>query len=67
MSGIAEERYRALEHLRQPYLDRARDCSELTIPSLIPPDAHNETSDIYTPFQGIGAYRKRFGTGAEPS
>mgnify|MGYP001431677820 FL=1 len=55
MSGIAEERYRALEHLRQPYLDRARDCSELTIPSLIPPDAHNETSDIYTPFQGIGA------------
>jgi hypothetical protein len=53
--GKAEERYRQLEHLRQPYLDRARDCSELTIPSLIPPDTHNETSDLYTPYQGIGA------------
>jgi hypothetical protein len=53
--GNAEERYRALEHSRQSYLDRARDCSQITIPSLIPPDAHNETSDLYTPFQGIGA------------
>ena len=54
-SYSAQERYRQLEHLRQPYLDRARDCSSLTIPSLIPPDAHNESSDLYTPFQGIGA------------
>ncbi len=53
--GTAEARYRQLEHGRQSYLDRARDCSELTIPSLIPPDRHNETSDLYTPFQGIGA------------
>jgi len=53
--GTAQERYRQLEHTRQSYLDRARDCSELTIPSLIPPDVHNETSDLYTPFQGIGA------------
>ena len=54
-SYSAQERYSQLEHLRQPYLDRARDCSSLTIPSLIPPDAHNESSDLYTPFQGIGA------------
>ena len=53
--GTAEQRYRQLEQTRQSYLDRARDCSELTIPSLIPQDSHNETSDIYTPFQGIGA------------
>ena len=53
--GTAEARYRQLEQTRQSYLDRARDCSELTIPSLIPPDVHNETSDLYTPFQGIGA------------
>lgn len=53
--GTAESRYRSLESLRQSYLDRARDCSELTIPSLIPPDAHNRTSDLYQPFQGIGA------------
>ena len=53
--GTAEARYHQLEQTRQSYLDRARDCSELTIPSLIPQDAHNETSDLYTPFQGIGA------------
>lgn len=53
--GSCEARYRQLEQTRKSYLDRARDCSELTIPSLIPPDSHNETSDIYTPFQGIGA------------
>ena len=53
--GTAEARYRQLEQTRQSYLDRARDCSELTIPSLIPPDVHNETSDLYTPFQGHGA------------
>ena len=53
--GTAEARYRQLEQTRQSYLDRARDCSELTIPSLIPQDTHNETSDLYTPFQGIGA------------
>ena len=53
--GTAEARYHQLEQTRQSYLDRARDCSELTIPSLIPQDIHNENSDLYTPFQGIGA------------
>ena len=53
--GTAEARYRSLETFRQSFLDRARDCSELTIPSLIPPDIHNATSDLYQPFQGIGA------------
>ena len=53
--GNAAARYHQLEQSRQSYLDRARDCSLLTIPSLIPQDAHNETSDLYTPFQGIGA------------
>ena len=53
--GTAAGRYSQLEQTRQSYLDRARDCSELTIPSLIPQDSHNETSDLYTPFQGIGA------------
>ena len=53
--GTAESRYRQLEQSRQSFLDRARDCSELTIPSLIPPDVHNATSDLYQPYQGIGA------------
>lgn len=34
----AEERYEALAIRRQPYLDEARECSELTIPRLIPKD-----------------------------
>ena len=53
--GNAEARYRSLETFRQTFLDRARDCSELTIPSLIPPDIHTATSDLYQPYQGIGA------------
>ena len=53
--GTAEARYHALEHERENYLTRARSCSELTIPSLIPPDSTNESTDMYTPFQGIGA------------
>tara|TARA_B100000963_G_scaffold285862_1_gene254837 strand:+ start:1762 stop:3309 length:1548 start_codon:yes stop_codon:yes gene_type:complete len=53
--GTAEARYRSLETFRQTFLDRARDCSELTIPSLIPPDIHTATSDLYQPYQGIGA------------
>jgi hypothetical protein len=53
--GTAEARYRSLEQSRQSYLDRARECSRLTIPSLIPDEGHNGTSALYTPFQGIGA------------
>ena len=35
--GTAEARYRSLETYRQSFLDRARDCSELTIPHLYRP------------------------------
>ena len=48
-------RYSQLEQLRLPFLDRARDSSEFTIPSLIPRDAHSNTTKLYTPYQGIGA------------
>lgn len=40
---------------RNSYLDRARTCSKLTIPSLIPEDGHNKTSSFTTPWQSIGA------------
>ncbi|MDC1509234.1 portal protein, partial [Oceanospirillaceae bacterium] len=49
------QRYERLEAARQPFLDRARDASKLTIPSLLPPDGHSAHSKLYTPFQGIGA------------
>jgi hypothetical protein len=44
-----------LEPGRQPYLDRGREASELTIPALLPRDGHNSTSDLPTPYQGLGA------------
>lgn len=40
---------------RQTFLDRARECAKLTIPTLIPPNGHTKSSKYYTPYQGIGA------------
>ena len=39
-----------LKEKREQYLDRARECSELTIPALIPEDGFHYTSELYTPF-----------------
>ena len=50
-----EARYQALESDRLTFLDRARKCSELTIPTLVPPQAHSKSTIYYTPWQGIGA------------
>ena len=44
-----------LKEKREQYLDRARECSELTIPALIPEDGFHYTSELYTPFQSVGA------------
>lgn len=51
----ASTRYRALESGRSSVLTRARESAKLTIPVLMPPDGHGETSTLPTPFQGIGA------------
>lgn len=51
----AKERYTQLEADRQPYLDRARDASKLTIPSLVPPEATTAHSKLYQPYQSIGS------------
>lgn len=47
--------YSQLESIRRAYLDRARECAELTIPSLLTKDGHSEASRLPTPWQGIGA------------
>lgn len=47
--------YHKLETDRKPFLDKARECSALTIPALIPPDGHSSSSRLPTPWQGIGA------------
>ena len=51
----AKERYNKLITDREHFLDRAEECSELTIPSLIKPDGFTSSSDLYNPFQSVGA------------
>lgn len=51
----AKGRYTQLELKRETFLDRARECSELTLPTLIPPQGHSGSTTYPTPFQSIGA------------
>lgn len=53
--STAKERYEKLKADRQYFLDRARECSELTIPSLIPDESFTDSSDLYSPYQSVGA------------
>lgn len=48
-------KYERLETDRYVFLQRARQCSELSVPTLVPPLGHNKTTKFYTPWQGIGA------------
>ena len=54
-ANTAKERYSKLTTEREHYLDRAEECSELTIPSLIKPDGFTSSSELYNPFQSVGA------------
>ena len=51
----AKERFNKLDSDRASVLTRARDCSALTIPSILPADGHTETSSLDTPYQALGA------------
>lgn len=53
--GTVAGRYQKLAQVRHPFLQRARDCATLTIPALLPPEGFSATSQLYTPFQSIGA------------
>jgi len=53
--GTAEQRYSRLEPDREPFLTRARDCSKLTIPSLMPPEGNTGSSYFHSPYQSVGA------------
>lgn len=53
--GTAKSLYVRLEKDRDVFLDRARDCSKLTLPTLIPPDGSSSSTKYYTPYQGVGA------------
>ncbi len=54
-SQSLKARYEALTTDRQSFLDRARQCSELTLPTLVPPEGHNGSTVYPTPWQSVGA------------
>lgn len=47
--------YEKLAVDREPYLRRARECAELTIPTSLLPDGWTAYTDLPTPYQSIGA------------
>lgn len=51
----AAARYQQLMTHRGPFLDRARDCSKVTIPSLIPDENFGDHGKLKTPYQSLGA------------
>ena len=50
-----QSQYNKLELNRETYLERARDCAKLTIPTLFPDKGNNEATEYRTPYQSIGA------------
>ena len=55
MTGTAQSRYTKREVHRNTYLNTARRCSELTLPTLIPPAGTSSATVFHTPWQGVGA------------
>lgn len=54
-STTAAARYQRLVSGRDPYLQRARDCSKVTIPTLIPDAGEKDRGSLKTPYQSLGA------------
>lgn len=48
-------RYEHLSERRRPFLERARECAEYTLPFLMPPEGHSRHTHYKTPYQGVGA------------
>lgn len=48
--------YAQLEPGRSRALNMARECSRLTIPSLLPPAGTNNSTQLLQPYQSLGAY-----------
>jgi len=51
----AKNKYSQLESDRHPYLERARDCARLTIPTIMPDEGNNSSTRYSTPWQSVGA------------
>ena len=55
MKEQALSRYQALSADRQDFLDKARDCAELTLPYLLVNDGHASGTKLPVPWQSLGA------------
>lgn len=53
--GPAAGRYEALKKYREPYLKRAREAAELTVPHLMPAEGDTGNDPLYQPYQSLGA------------
>jgi hypothetical protein len=51
----AKQRWSELQGRRSAVLQRARDAAKLTIPSLLPDEGANDSTDFPTPAQSLGA------------
>lgn len=54
-TDIGASRFAKLDAARQAHLERARICSTLTLPSLLPPEGSDENTPLPTPWQSMGA------------
>tara|TARA_E500000331_G_scaffold55504_2_gene49383 strand:+ start:68 stop:1684 length:1617 start_codon:yes stop_codon:yes gene_type:complete len=54
-SDTIEGKYNICARDRELFLERGRDCSQYTIPTLIPDEGHTSTTRFYTTYQGVGA------------
>lgn len=55
MPDTGKALYLALETRRFSYLERARDCSRLTLPHLVPDEGDQTAHKFATPYQSVGA------------
>lgn len=55
MTETAQQTYTRLEGDRYQYLDRARACSKLTLPYVMPEEGFGPHSRLDTPFSGVGS------------
>jgi len=53
--GSLASQYSKMETDREIYLNRARDCAKVTIPSLIPPSGASSSTVYPSPYQSMGA------------
>lgn len=55
LNSASKEKFSKLDADRSAVLDRARECSKLTIPSVVTDDGHTESDDLDTPYQAVGS------------